>query len=90
MTASAINEPAAPSRAASLGLWLRRRAAPLIVFAALFALWESAVHLTGIKEYLLPPPSKVWTEFLKRSDIVMARPSSPRRRSSPATCWRSW
>jgi NitT/TauT family transport system permease protein len=71
VTASAINEPAAPSRAASLGLWLRRRAAPLIVFAALFALWESAVHLTGIKEYLLPPPSKVWAEFLKRSDIVM-------------------
>jgi hypothetical protein len=23
----------------------------------------SAVHLTGIKEYLLPPPSKVWAEF---------------------------
>ena len=72
MTASAINEPAAPSRAASLGVWLKRRAAPLIVFAALFALWEGAVHLTGVKEYLLPPPSKVWTEFLKRYDTVMA------------------
>ena len=34
-------------------------------------LWEVAVHLTGIKEYLLPPPSKVWTEFLKRYDTVM-------------------
>ena len=72
MTAAAIDEPAVPSRAASLGLWLRRRIAPLIVFAALFALWEGAVHLTGIKEYLLPPPSKVWTEFLKRYDTVMA------------------
>ena len=72
MTATAINEPAAPSRAASLGVWLKRRAAPLIVFAALFALWEGAVHLTGVKEYLLPPPSKVWTEFLKRYDTVMA------------------
>jgi NitT/TauT family transport system permease protein len=72
VTATAINEPAAPGRAASLGLWLRRRIAPLIVFAALFALWEGAVHLTGIKEYLLPPPSKVWTEFLKRYDTVMA------------------
>jgi NitT/TauT family transport system permease protein len=60
-----------PARAASLTLWLRRRAAPLIVFALLFILWESAVHLTGIKEYLLPPPSKVWTEFLKRYDTVM-------------------
>ena len=72
MTATAINEPAAPSRAASLGVWLKRRAAPLIVFAALFALWEGAVNLTGVKEYLLPPPSKVWTEFLKRYDTVMA------------------
>ena len=62
---------AGASRSASLGLWLRRRAAPLIVFALLFALWEFAVHLTGIKEYLLPPPSKVWTEFLKRYPTVM-------------------
>ena len=41
------------------------------MFALLFLLWEVAVHLTGIKEYLLPPPSKVWTEFLKRYDTVM-------------------
>ena len=33
-----------------------------------------AVRIFGIKEYLLPPPSKVWTEFLKRYDIVMAAP----------------
>ena len=72
MTAATLDEPAAPGRAASLGLWLRRRIAPLLVFAALFALWEGAVHLTGVKEYLLPPPSKVWTEFLKRHDTVMA------------------
>src|SRR5256885_3902803 len=62
---------ATASRTGGLSLWLRRRAAPLIVFALLFVLWEVAVHLTGIKEYLLPPPSKVWTEFLKRYDIVM-------------------
>ena len=31
---------------------------------------KSAVRLTGVKEYLLPPPSKVWTEFWKRHDIV--------------------
>jgi NitT/TauT family transport system permease protein len=29
------------------------------------------VRLLGIKEYLLPPPTKVWSEFLKRFDIVM-------------------
>jgi NitT/TauT family transport system permease protein len=32
--------------------------------------WEVAVRLTGIKEYLLPAPSKVWIEFWKRHEIV--------------------
>src|SRR5262249_41228609 len=65
-------DTSAPARPASLGTWLKKRAAPLIVFALLFAFWESAVSLTGIKEYLLPPPSTVWAEFLKRSDTVIA------------------
>jgi NitT/TauT family transport system permease protein len=71
VTISVAAPSATASRAASLGVWLRRRAAPLIVFALLFVLWEFAVHLTGVKEYLLPPPSKVWTEFLKRYPTVM-------------------
>ncbi len=63
-----------------------RRAADRVRLLFLL-LWEGAVHLTGIKEYLLPPPSKVWTEFLKRYPTVMdGAPSSPRRRSSPAIC----
>ena len=70
MSVAAIDDSGA-TRSASLGAWLRRRAAPLIVFALLFLLWEGAVHLTGVKEYLLPPPSKVWTEFLKRYPTVM-------------------
>jgi NitT/TauT family transport system permease protein len=61
----------ASARRSGLGTWLKKRAAPLIVFALLFAFWEGAVYLTGVKEYLLPPPSKVWTEFLKRSDTVL-------------------
>jgi NitT/TauT family transport system permease protein len=71
VTIAATTPSATPSAAASLGAWLRRRAAPLIVFILLFVLWEFAVHLTGVKEYLLPPPSKVWTEFLKRYPTVM-------------------
>jgi NitT/TauT family transport system permease protein len=61
----------APTRRSALGTWLKKRAAPLTVFALLFAFWEGAVYLTGIKEYLLPPPSKVWAEFVKRSDTVI-------------------
>ena len=66
----ALDQPA-PARGASLGAWLKRRAAPLIVFAMLLVFWEFAVHFTGVKEYLLPPPSKVWSEFLKRYPTVM-------------------
>jgi len=52
--------------------WLRKRAGAFAVFLLLFVLWEVGVRLFGVKEYLLPPPSKVWTEFLKRYDTVMA------------------
>ena len=69
--AMAAARPPVTSRWRALGGWMRRRVGVLLVFAALFLLWEFAVHLFGIKEYLLPPPSKVWTEFLKRYAIVM-------------------
>ncbi len=58
-------------RLAAFGIWLRRRAGAFIVFAVLFAMWEGGVWIFGIKEYLLPPPSTVWREFMKRYSIVM-------------------
>ncbi len=58
-------------RLAALGLWLRKRVAAILVFAALFAIWEAGVWIFGVKEYLLPPPSTVWREFVKRHDVVM-------------------
>jgi NitT/TauT family transport system permease protein len=51
---------------------VKRRAGAIAVFFAFFLLWEVAVRALEIKEYLLPPPSKVWLEFLKRADVVMA------------------
>ena len=51
--------------------WLRQRAGALLVALALLVAWEVGVRLLGIKEYLLPPPSKIWTEFIKRSPLVM-------------------
>jgi NitT/TauT family transport system permease protein len=50
--------------------WLRRRGGAVAIFVLLFVVWELAVRLTGVKEYLLPPPSKVWTEFWKRHDMI--------------------
>jgi len=70
MTSIELSRPYA-GRVQALGLWLRKRAGALIVFAVLFALWESSVWVFGVKEYLLPPPSTVWREFMKRYDVVM-------------------
>jgi NitT/TauT family transport system permease protein len=67
----AADAPRRGRRVQAVAASLRRRGGALFVFAVLFLLWEFAVHLFGIKEYLLPPPSKVWTEFLKRYTIVM-------------------
>jgi len=59
-------------RAAALASWLRKRGGAIAVFALLFIAWEMAVRITGIKEYLLPPPSRVWSELTRRIDPVMA------------------
>ena len=60
-----------PSRTAAVAAWLRRRGSAFAVFVALIVLWEVGVRLTGVKEYLLPPPSKVWSEFWRRHEVVM-------------------
>lgn len=60
----------AGSRASALAGWFGKRGGALTIFVLLFVIWEVAVRLTGVKEYLLPPPSKVWTEFWKRHEIV--------------------
>jgi NitT/TauT family transport system permease protein len=64
---------AEPGRQAAGGLsaWLRQRAGALLLVALLLIAWEVGVRMLGIKEYLLPPPSRIWIEFTKRSDIVM-------------------
>ena len=62
----------ADARESALGAWFRKRGGAIVAFIALFVAWELAVRVTGIKEYLLPPPSRVYTEFMKRFDPVMA------------------
>ena len=69
MSAPALDRPTSGRRVAT---WLRRRIGLIIVFVSLFLLWEFAVKLFGIKEYLLPPPSRIWTEFLKRCPTVFS------------------
>jgi NitT/TauT family transport system permease protein len=66
--------PAAETRTSGRGralvAWLGQRGGALAIFVMLFVVWELAVRWSGVKEYLLPAPSKVWTEFWKRHDIV--------------------
>jgi NitT/TauT family transport system permease protein len=64
------SRPAVP-RVSGLGAWLRQRAGALVVVAVLLVTWEVGVRLLGIKEYLLPPPTRIWLEFTKRSDVVL-------------------
>jgi len=61
-----------PQRSSVLTAWFGKRGGALAIFVLLFVIWEVAVRVTGVKEYLLPPPSKVWTEFWKRHAIVSA------------------
>ena len=70
-TALAATRPGS-ARLDAIGTWLKRRGGAMLVFVLLFLVWEFAVRLFGIKEYLLPPPSKIWVEFAKRTDVVMA------------------
>jgi NitT/TauT family transport system permease protein len=67
-----MHSSAGAARWDEFAAWLGKRGGAIAIFALLFALWESAVWLFGIKEYLLPPPSKVWAEFSKRAPTVMA------------------
>ncbi len=61
----AVATPGAFSR------WLRQRLGALLFAIGLLVLWEVAVRVLGIKEYLLPPPSRIWIEFTKRLPVVM-------------------
>ena len=63
---AALNRRHSPARA-----WLAKRTGALAIFLLLFLVWEFAVRLFGVKEYLLPPPSRVWVEFSRRFDPVM-------------------
>lgn len=66
-----VRTAARVQRAAGLGAWLRQRAGAVLVVAVLLVAWEFGVRMLGIKEYLLPAPSRIWTELAKRSDVVI-------------------
>ncbi len=71
---STASTPAAPRRISAF----RRLAARsqqgrdgLISFIVLFSVWEAASRLLDIPDYILPPPSQIWTDFLARAPRMM-------------------
>lgn len=46
--------------------WLVESRHLLLSFLIVFLLWEAAVRLLGVPGYLLPPPSKIFNDFLAR------------------------
>jgi len=64
--------------------FLRRNAAniivPVIFGVVLVAFWEFFVNWRDVKPYILPTPSSIWKEAVKR--IHLLRPFPGRTRSS--------
>ncbi|MCB2029261.1 MAG: hypothetical protein KDH18_11595, partial [Rhodoferax sp.] len=70
MSTTAVAAAPAP-RNNAFTRWLRQRMGALLLALGLLVLWEVAVRVLGVKEYLLPPPTKIWLEFTKRMPTVM-------------------
>ena len=51
--------------------WLSRAGGALTTLAAFLLLWEAAVRLLRIKEYLIPPPSTVAVELVGRFPRIL-------------------
>jgi len=60
LTPSHTTMPFAPT----LKKALRRYLPTVLIFAAVFALWQSIVSLAGVREYILPSPASVWNALV--------------------------
>ena len=63
-SSEAVPANAAPRKPAWGARALRDAAIPLIAVAGLVILWEAAVRLFGIREFLLPAPSAIWRDCI--------------------------
>jgi NitT/TauT family transport system permease protein len=43
----------------------------ILGFTALFLVWEASSHLFKIPKYILPPPTAIWADFIKRYPRMM-------------------
>ena len=54
-------------------LWKRSENSRMafLTMLVLLLIWESAVRVFGIREFLLPPPSKIFTEFMAQPGFLL-------------------
>lgn len=50
---------------------IKRHIGIIIISIVIIFIWENAVTLFKIKEYLLPPPTKIFLDLTKRFDIII-------------------
>jgi ABC-type nitrate/sulfonate/bicarbonate transport system permease component len=48
----------------------KRVLAPILLLAALLAVWELAVRVAGVPGYILPPPSRIATAFVHHFPLI--------------------
>src|SRR5689334_14223 len=51
--------PKPKSVSSGVGAWIARQGPVLAIFVAIFALWELAVWLFGVPDFVLPSPSLI-------------------------------
>ena len=57
-----------PDRGGPLARWLP----PLAIIVALLAVWEIAVRVAKVPDWLLPPPSAVAATLVRERDLLLA------------------
>ncbi|HXJ81114.1 MAG TPA: ABC transporter permease [Candidatus Methylomirabilis sp.] len=57
--------PSTPARAATGAVLLRRLLLPLLVLAALIALWDVIIRVFAVPAYVIPAPAAVWQALVK-------------------------
>ena len=50
---------------------MMRRALPWLVILGVFLVWEALCRLFGVKEFVLPLPSQIFTVLVKRWDALL-------------------
>jgi ABC-type nitrate/sulfonate/bicarbonate transport system permease component len=69
--ATATTQTSGPSRYRLATARSRPWAAPLVVLAALIAMWETAVRMGDIPDYVLPAPSAILEVLLGDADVLL-------------------